>query len=192
LKNTSNEEKALSINSIFLPLVQVTNTSPWSALQQDLQNFNLNVDSNSQVEEPYYLKCLMADSQNMEVLKHQLMVLKGEYPHVPFAEVLNSWGDDCRILSTLKNSSNSDNCEAPVVNAQLFPLLFELVELENSHATAVTSCRTRDGVKGRSVIPDYDLVNVVGSDTSLDPTVKESLSRAEVIARIVYEIIEKK
>jgi hypothetical protein len=203
LKNTPNEEKVLSIlliheypikrrysiHSLFLPLVQVINTSPWSALQEDLQNFNLYVDSNSEVEEPYYLKCLMADSQNMEVLKHQLTVLKGEYPLVPFEEALNTWGDECRNSSTLKNASNS---EAPLLNAQFIPLLLELVELENSHATAVAGCRTRDGMKGRSVIPDYDLVNVVGSDTFLDPTVKESCSRVEEIAKIVYGIINEK
>lgn len=62
---------------------------------------------------------------------------------------------------------------------------------ENSHATAVASCRARDGMKGRSIIPDYDLVNMVGAETLLDPTVKESRSRAEEIAETVDRITKR-
>lgn len=125
----------------------------------------------------------------MEVLRHQLMILKGEYPLVPFEEALDSWGGGFKDDSVVENKS-LDSSETSLC-ALFIPLLLELVELENSHATAVAGCRARDGIKGRSIIPDYDLVNMVGAETLLDPTVKESRSQAEEIAKIVDRIMKK-
>lgn len=127
----------------------------------------------------------------MDVLRHQLMVLKGEYPLVPFEEALNSWGGRFKDDSVVENVTSIDRSEIPLVCTQFIPLLLELVELENSHATAVAGCRARDGIKGRSIIPDYDLVNMVGAETLLDPTVKESRSTAEEIAKTVDRITKK-
>jgi hypothetical protein len=66
-------------------------------------------------------------------------------------------------------------------------LLSQLGVLENTHATAVASCRARDASKGREIIPDYDSVNPVGSDVYKDAVVAEARDQAAAIAVTVRD-----
>lgn len=116
--------------SLLQPIVQVIDTTPWGPLQRDLQNFDLIGDSIRQVEHPYHLKYIMTESHDMDVLRHQLMVLKGEYPRVLFGEALDSWGGLFENGSVVENVTSSSSV-TPLVCAQFIPLLLELVELEH-------------------------------------------------------------
>lgn len=77
---------------------------------------------------------------------------------------------------------------AVAIHSSCVPLLQELVRLEGEYSAAVRDCRGKDGDRGRSVLPDYDVVNAVGGGSGRDGVVTRAECRAAIIASITQAL----
>lgn len=194
LWSVDGEEVPLT-NSLFpLDVTKGPVLSPWQSLSGDLQLFVIPPVGHSDPSKEFLLPFIVTDSHIEVVLKHQLLVLTEEFPAVLLEEALKAWTASCseHRLNGRKGLSSSERklpCQGPVIHVSLVPLIVELSELEETHAVAVEACRARDGVKGRSIIEDYNQVNAAGADTLSDPIVKEARDRAKKISDIVSGMI---
>ena len=161
------------------PAINVTSSSGesvWGGLEEDILSLAVPTDINGKSSR--HADLVATESYDPTVMRHQLLILRGEYPAIDLDEALYSWVDELLVKS-------SHQCGRTV---QLMLLLEDLGDLESSHATAVGACRSRDGTKGRSIIPDYDIVNAAGSDVLSDPVVRGSMERSIRIADAVSKL----
>lgn len=137
----------------------------------------------SEAAKPYQMHYMIAESSNIAVLTHQLRMLSVEDADrhalllpTDLLNMLREWsscGTEPHLLESFRST---------------VLLLSKLCVLENTHALRVKSCRERDGVKGRAVIPDYDAVNAAGGDCLSDPIVKYAIERSTDIDYAVAQL----
>jgi hypothetical protein len=153
----------------------------WVPLMADLRLLSLpatdskSTDTTESFKKSYH----SSNSCDIDVLGHQLRVLEEEYPAAGLDRAIDGW-----------TFSGADGAHLTDSFGALAMLLEDLCRLEIEHASAVSSCRERDGIKGRQVIPDYDNVNVAGGCTLLDPIVEGAAKRARDVADAVSRIAE--
>lgn len=145
-------------------------SSGWGALGEDLELLAI---TGPESLEPIDL--VATDSHCVSVHIHQLRILMVEYPALNLRDSIARFPDVCSSIAPygIRHMGTT------------LPLLYELITIEGAHAAAVAACRNRDGVKGRSIIPDYDNVNPSGPDVTSDSVVTGSASRAAQMAQII-------
>jgi hypothetical protein len=148
-------------------------------LMADLRLLSLPATDGNSTTESFKKSYHPSNSCDMDVLGHQLRVLEEEYPAAGLDRAIDGW-----------TFSGADGAHLTDSFGALAMLLEDLCRLEDEHASAVSSCRERDGIKGRQVIPDYDEVNVAGGCTLLDPIVEGAAKRAKDVADAVSRIVE--
>ena len=151
-----------------------TGPSVWGNLVKDLELFSLPPAS----ERGKRLDLIVTDSHVPDVLRHQLVILSGEYPNISLQKSIQCW------ISSMSTGQPLEQIYA----GDLMDLMNELSIIESAHASGVFACRARDGVKGRSIIPDYDTVNAAGADTMSDTVVKNALERSKQMADAISKI----
>lgn len=153
----------------------------WVPLMADLQLLSQPAkdDNSSDASEDFKRSYHSSDSSDMDVLDHQLRVLDEEFPAVGLDRAIDGW-----TFSGVDGAHLTDSFGA------LAMLLEGLCVLESAHASAVSSCRERDGTKGRQVIPDYDEVNPAGGNILVDPIVEGANKRASDVADAVSRVGE--
>lgn len=80
-----------------------------------------------------------------KITSHRIFILKSLYPLINFNDLIEN------PISDLTKKSIS-------------PLLQELVGLEKGYLNAIIKSKTRDNVRGSTIIPDYTLVNKSAKD----------------------------
>jgi hypothetical protein len=139
----------------------------------------------SQASRAHQMHYMIAESGNIDVLTHQLRGL-GEEDYDK-----NAFITPADLLDALQEWSRCDfDPQISESFRSMVLLVSKLCVLESTHASRVTGCRERDGVKGREVIPDYDDVNAAGGDCMSDPIVKYAVDRAAEIESTVSQLLK--
>lgn len=118
--------------------------------------------------------CLLTDSHDFSVRRHQLKVLSEEFVDIDFVKF---------IESTARGGIISyNNITAPMF-AKMKQLLVRLVELERTYAEGVIACKQKDLV--RSV----DIITGTMERNEMDETIGRARSRAEEISGCVHRLL---
>ena len=156
----------------------VSRSPGWGSLMKDIELLEVSdpsaISSCDAVASAFQVSCLVSNSSDMDVLVHQLHVLTEEFPTAGLDSALGDW-----------TSSGYEGAHLTDSFGALAFLLEDLCRLESAHASAVNSCRARDGIKGREVIPDYDAVNAAGGECLSDPIAKRALDQAGEVSDAV-------
>lgn len=179
---TASKEQPLgnSISTLYEEVVKTdisdasTGPSVWGNLGKDLELFSLPHKS----ERGKRLDLIVTDSHIPDVSRHQLAILVGEYPSISLQKSLLCW------ISSMSTGLPLEH----IYMVDLMVLLDDLRSIESAHASGVFACRARDGIKGRTIIPDYDAVNAAGADTMSDTVVKRAFERSNQIADAIIKI----
>ncbi len=120
--------------------------------------------------------CLLTDSQDFAVRRHQLKVLSEEFSDVDFVKFIES--------SVMRGGAISYNTISAPMFGKMKQLLVRLVELERSHADGVMTCKQKDFVRAMEIIP-----GVAERGNEADETVMRARMRAEEISGCVHRLL---
>jgi hypothetical protein len=123
--------------------------------------------------------CLLTDSQDFTVRRHQLKVLSEEFSDVDFVKFIES-----SVLRCPGGSIIAYNAVSAQMSGKMKQLLVRLMELERSHADGVMTCKQKDFVRAMDIIP-----GVAERGNEADETVMRARIRAEEISNCVHRLL---
>ena len=118
--------------------------------------------------------CLLTDSHDFSVRRHQLKVLCEEFPDIDFVKFIESTGRGGII--------SYNNITAPMFG-KMKQLFVRLVELERTYAEGVIACKQKD------IARSVDIVTGTMDRNEIDETIARARSRAEEISGCVHRIL---